>query len=156
MLTDFPLGPSGTVPHSVETQLTYYAKLLRKMSREGIRSIVPSRKAADDFIEYSIAFFAKTPLTDHCSSWYNGGIPGGFIHGVWPGSAAHLTIIRKEPRWEDYEYEYLSKSGNRFAWYFGNGWTRREQDPEADITSYLKPPETIDLREYHEKWFQWP
>jgi cation diffusion facilitator CzcD-associated flavoprotein CzcO len=149
-------GPSGTVPHSVEVQLTYYAKVLRKISREGIKTITPSQKAADDFQEYSTAFFAKTALTDHCSSWYNGGKPGGRIHGIWPGSAAHVTIVRREPRWEDYEYEYLSSSGNRFAWYFGNGWTKREQDLEADITSYLQVPSSIDLRQYHESWWKWP
>jgi hypothetical protein len=131
-------GPSGTVPHSVEVQLTYYAKVLRKISREGIKSIPPSQKAANEFQVYSEAFFRKTALTDNCSSWYNGGKPCGRIHGVWPGSAAHVTIIRRDPRWEDYEYEYLSDSGNRFARYFGNGWTKREQDPKADITSYLK------------------
>jgi uncharacterized protein (DUF736 family) len=151
-----PGGPSGTVPHSVEVQLTYFAKVLRKISREGIRSMVPSQKAVDEFQDYSTAFFARTALSDPCSSWYNGGKPGGRIHGVWPGSAAHVTIIRREPRWEDYEYEYLSSSGNRFAWYFGNGWTRKEQDPDADITSYLQIPESVDLRAYHEKWWHWP
>ena len=148
-------GASGTVPHSVEVQLTYYAKVLRKMSREGIKTIMPSKKAADDFQEYSTAFFAKTALSDHCSSWYNGGKPGGRIAGIWPGSATHVTIVRREPRWEDYEYSYL-RDDNRFAWYFGNGRSRKEEDLASDITGYLQPPESIDLREYHEKWYQWP
>jgi len=149
-------GPSGTVPHSVEVQITYYAKVLRKISREGIKTISPSPQAVQDFHEYSTAFFARTTLSDGCSSWYNGGQPGGLINGVWPGSAAHVTIIRREPRWEDFEYEYLSHSGNRFAWYFGNGWTKKEQNPDADIVSYLKNPASIDLKSYHENWWEWP
>ncbi|KAH8903537.1 FAD/NAD(P)-binding domain-containing protein [Coniochaeta sp. PMI_546] len=149
-------GPSGTVPHSVEVQLTYYAKLLRKASREGIKTMSPSQKAADDFIEYADAFFAKTVLSDNCSSWYNGGRPGGRIHGVWPGSAGHVTAVRREPRWEDWEYEYLSDTGNRFHWYFGNGWTRKEADPESDMTPYLQVPEKVDLRDYHESWWSLP
>ncbi|KAH7260389.1 hypothetical protein FSOLCH5_009272 [Fusarium solani] len=149
-------GPSGTVPHSVETQLTYFAKLLRKASREGIKSITPSSKAADDFTEFSDAFFAKTVLTDKCSSWYNGGRPGARIHGLWPGSAGHITAIRREPRWEDWEYKYLGDSKNRFAWYLGNGWTRKETDPEADLTPYLKRPDEIDLRDVHESWWSIP
>lgn len=149
-------GPSGTVPQSVETQLTYYAKLLRKASREGIKSITPKSKAADDFTEFSDAFFAKTVLTDNCSSWYNGGRPGARVHGLWPGSAAHLTVIRRDPRWEDWEYEHLSDSGNRFAWYFGNGWTRLETEPESDMTPYLKLPEEVDLRDLHENWWVVP
>ncbi|KPM38154.1 hypothetical protein AK830_g8413 [Neonectria ditissima] len=149
-------GGSGTVPQSVETQLTYYAKLLRKASREGIKSITPSAKAADEFTEFSDAFFAKTVLTDNCSSWYNGGHAGGRIHGLWPGSAGHLTVIRRDPRWEDWEYEHLSDSGNRFAWYFGNGWTRLETDPKSDMTPYLKLPDEVDLRDLHENWWVVP
>ncbi|KAJ9134876.1 FAD/NAD(P)-binding domain-containing protein [Coniochaeta hoffmannii] len=149
-------GPSGTVPHAVETQLTYLAKLLRKAAREGIKAVSPSQKAADDFIEYADAFFAKTVLSDNCSSWYNGGRPGGRIHGIWPGSAGHVTAVRREPRWEDWEYEYLSDTGNRFHWYFGKGWTAKEADPESDMTSYLRVPEEVDLRDVHESWWSLP
>lgn len=149
-------GPSGTVPHAVEVQLTYFAKLLHKMSREGIRSMVPQTKAADEFVEYADAFFATTVLADNCSSWYIGGKPGGRIHGLWPGSAAHVTLVRREPRWEDWEYDYLSETGNRYAWYFGNGWTRSDSDAESDMTTYLKKPSDIDLRDLHESWWDLP
>jgi hypothetical protein len=149
-------GPSGTVPHSVEVQLTYYAKILRKVAREGIKFMQPSRKAADDFVEYSDAFFATTALSDNCSSWYNGAMPGGRIHGVFPGSAGAVTIVRNNPRWEDWDYEYLSGSGNRFVSYLGNGWTRKETDPYSDMTPYLKDPSNIDLRDLHESWWNLP
>lgn len=149
-------GASGTIPQAVEVQLTYYAKVLRKVAREGIRTITPSKKAADDFVDYSDAFFAKTVLSDNCSSWYNSGRPGSRIHGLWPGSGMHITAVRREPRWEDWEYEYLSESGNRFEWYLGNGWTRKETDPTSDATSYLKLPSEIDLRDLHESWWDLP
>ncbi|MBE3044058.1 hypothetical protein IMZ48_16105, partial [Candidatus Bathyarchaeota archaeon] len=149
-------GPSGTVPHSMETQLSYFAKVLRKVSREGIKSITPSRKATDDFISYCDAFFATTVMSDACSSWYNGGKAGARIHGLWPGSAAHLTIVRREPRWEDFEYEYLEGSGNRFMWYLGNGWTRKEKDPESDMTPYLGDQGEVDVRDVHESWWSVP
>ena len=149
-------GPSGTVPYSVECQVSYFARILRKVSREGIKSIVPSQRAADDFVEYCDAFFATTVMSDSCSSWYNGGKPGARIHGVWPGSAAHLAIVRREPRWEDFEYEYLSETGNRFLWYLGSGWTRRERDLEADMTPYLGDQGERDLRDVHESWWSIP
>lgn len=149
-------GPSGTVPHSVETQLTYYAKILRKVSREGIKSISPLNKAADDFIEYADTFFASTVLSDNCSSWYNGGRPNNRIHGLWPGSAGHITAVRREPRWEDWEYQYLSETGNRFLWYFGNGWTRQETDEKSDMTPYLRLPGEVDLKDIHEAWHSLP
>ena len=146
-------GASGTVPHAVEVQLTYYAKILRKVAREGIRSRVPLRKAADDLVEYSDALFEKTVLSDNCSSSYNSGRPGSRIHGLWPGSDLRVTAVRREPRWEDWEYKYLSESGNRFAWYLGNGWTKKEKDPSSDATSYLKIPSGIDLRDLYESWW---
>ncbi|TQV95833.1 flavin-binding monooxygenase [Cordyceps javanica] len=149
-------GPSGTVPHSVENQLTYFAKVLRKVAREGIKSMAPTTRAADDFVEYADDFFATTVLSDPCSSWYNGGRPGARIHGVWPGSAGHVTIVRREPRWEDWEYEYISDTGNRFAWYFGNGWTKAEGDSSSDMTSYLKLPGAVDLKDIHEGWWDLP
>ncbi|KAL8815845.1 MAG: hypothetical protein Q9191_008416, partial [Dirinaria sp. TL-2023a] len=144
-------GASGTLPHGVEIQITYYANLLRNASSQHIKAMEPLPEAANDFLAYSDAFFATTVLTDNCSSWANGGRPGGRVHGLWPGSAAHCTLVRREPRWEDWKYEYHAKSGNRFA-YFGNGWTEREQDPEADMTAYLKLEEDNDLRYIHEEW----
>ncbi|KAI0124580.1 FAD/NAD(P)-binding domain-containing protein [Hypoxylon sp. NC0597] len=149
-------GRSGTVPHSVEVQVTFYAKLLRKVGREGIKTIQPSRKAADDFVQYSDAFFQTTVLSENCSSWYNSGRPGSRIHGLWPGSATHATIVYRDPRWEDWEYEYLSPTGNRLAWYFGVGCTKKEQDPNSDITPYIKDHSNVDLRDVHESWWDLP
>jgi len=138
------------------------------------------KEAADDFLAYCDAFFPKTVLSGSCSSWYNGMSPfiypslippnylplpqasnspqGGIpnnprIHGVWPGSAAHVTHIRFDPRWEDFNYTYKNASDNRFA-YFGNGWTLKEGDPEADLVGYLRREDLIDLRDYHERWFE--
>lgn len=62
-------GYSGTVPVTVETQITYFAKVLRKLVRQGIRTISPLTQAADDFVEFSDDFFKRTVLTDECSSW---------------------------------------------------------------------------------------
>lgn len=157
-------GASGTVPHAVEVQLTYYAKVLRKVSTQGIRSIAPSAPATDDFITYAKRFFPATAFSENCSSWANSGVAGSFIHGHWPGSASHLTIVRKDPRWEDWEYTYIPRgdgddgesapSSNRFE-YFGAGWTKKELDPNVDITNYLKRPgENVDLRSLHENWWE--
>jgi cation diffusion facilitator CzcD-associated flavoprotein CzcO len=94
-----PAGPTGTLVNSAETQIAYIAKMLRKMSSQGIKTMAPSKGAADDFVEYCDAFFPRTNLTKKCSSWSNSGIPGNRIHGHWPGSAAHLNEVRREPRY---------------------------------------------------------
>lgn len=149
-------GIAGTFVHSIECQITYYAKVLRKVSSEGIKTITPSARAVEDFISYADAYFPTTVMTGNCSSWANGGRPGARIHGAWPGSASHLAFIRRNPRWEDFEYEYTSGSGNRFA-FFGNGRTDREGDLAFDITSYIKKnPAEMDLRDLHESWHSWP
>lgn len=158
----FVLGPhatgrGGSIPHGVEAQVTYYARLLRKAAREGIRSMTPSRRAADDFVEYCEAFFRATVLSENCRSWYNGGQPGGYVHGLWPGSGAHLALARREPRWEDWEYEYVAAAhGNRFLWFLGRGATRKEKDLDVDMTPYIRDPATIDLRDVHESWWSYP
>ncbi|KAH7094290.1 hypothetical protein FB567DRAFT_509914 [Paraphoma chrysanthemicola] len=157
-------GPAGTLCHSVETQVTYCARVLRKAASQGIRSMAPTAAATRDFRAYCESFFPRTVMSEYCSSWYNGGIKGGRIHGLWPGSAAHVAAVRSEPRWEDWEYTYLNRQGNRFAW-LGNGWTRRDvtaSDPakakaeNLDLTPWLRTEAFIgkvDLRDYHEQWY---
>jgi cation diffusion facilitator CzcD-associated flavoprotein CzcO len=149
------VGQSGTVPNQMETQITYVSKLLRKVLAQEIKSFAPSQAATDDFTAYIDSFFPKTVFSENCSSWANGGIPGGRIHGHWPGSASHANLVRRDPRWEDWEWKLKHESGNRFAW-LGNGWTAAEtqKDGEADLTPYLKLPRDIDLRSYHEEWFE--
>ncbi|CAK3903048.1 FAD NAD(P)-binding domain-containing [Lecanosticta acicola] len=146
-----PAGPSGTVPQAVETQVAYIAKMLRKMSQQRIRTMAPTKSATDDWVDYCDAFFPRTNLSLNCSSWSNGGRPGGRIHGHWPGSGAHATVARREPRWEDFEYTY-DRPENRFA-FLGNGQTRKETIETEDVTPYLKLEASNDLRDVHERWW---
>ncbi|CAH0027963.1 unnamed protein product [Clonostachys rhizophaga] len=155
----FTLGPyggarSGTVTHGVEIQLTLFARILRKVSREGIKAIAPSPRATNDFAQYADSFFSKTVLSEDCSSWYNGGRPGERVHGVWPGSAAHKSIAYLDPRWEDWEYEYKTPE-NRFSFFFGNGFTAKETSQDESMTDYLQPGPQ-DLRKLHEGWWRIP
>ncbi|KAH0432695.1 4-hydroxyacetophenone monooxygenase [Colletotrichum camelliae] len=155
-------GPAGTLCHAVENQLTYVAKLLRKAATQGIRSMAPTVEATRDFRAYTEAFFPRTVMSESCSSWYNGGIKGGRIHGLWPGSAAHVDLVRKDPRWEDFSYTYNNPQGNRFGW-LGNGWTKKdvaatngEAPSDVDLTPWLEKEAfsgNVDLRSYHERWW---
>ncbi|KAK8198982.1 hypothetical protein BKA81DRAFT_392790 [Phyllosticta paracitricarpa] len=153
---------SGTIPQSAETAATYHARVLRKVSRQGYRTAVPRVDAADDFVRYADAFFPKTVFSGTCRSWYNGGRPGGRVHGIWPGSGAHLNWTRRETRWEDWEwgfgveYDEQKRKGkrgyNRFAW-LGNGRMSKEFEEGADLLSWMQLPSRIDLRDYHERWW---
>jgi cation diffusion facilitator CzcD-associated flavoprotein CzcO len=149
-------GSTGTLPYGVEAQIAFYARLLRKIDLEGIKSIQAKKDATDDFVQWTDEFFKRTVLSDRCSSWYNGGKPDGRVHGPWPGSAGHLATALRQPRWEDWDYEFLRGSGNRFEWFFGDGVTAKELDPEVDVTGYLKDPADVDLRGVHESWWEIP
>lgn len=163
----FVNGPSaaaatGTLPFATENQITLIARILRKIQSQGIRTITPSLQATEDFRAYCEAYFPRTVLSENCKSWFNGGIEGGRVIASWPGSGLHANVVRREPRWEDWEYTYRSSSENRFA-YFGNGWTQKDVDlngdPEkekVDTTPYLQLESItgeMDLRNYHETWF---
>lgn len=158
---------TGTLTLSTENQVTYAARILRKVRSQGIQTITPTRQATEDFQSYCDAYFPRTVLSDGCRSWYNGGVRGGRILANWPGSGLHANVVRREPRWEDWEYTYHSSSGNRFA-YFGNGWTQKDvlfdkissqkthADAFVDPTPYLHRSSitrTLDLRGYHETWY---
>ncbi|KAJ5735284.1 uncharacterized protein N7483_000409 [Penicillium malachiteum] len=148
----YAAGHSGTVPNSMENQIVYVAKVLRKIRSQGIKTIAPSKQATDDFVEYCDNFYPRTVWSANCSSWYNGGQPGSRIHGLFPGSASAANYIRRDPRWEDWEYTYVNSSGNRFA-YFENGWTSREKNPNANLVPHLYLPEEVDLKKHMEGWW---
>lgn len=70
-----------------------------------------------------------------CLTWnrYKNGTVNGRVWGPWPGSSLHFMEVMSEPRWEDYNFEYLK--GNRFS-YFGHGKTHREMIG-GDLSFYL-------------------
>ena len=50
----------------------------------------------------------------------------GIVLTALKGSSLHAMRALKDPRWEDYNYEYTNKNGNRL-YYLGNGITFNEQ-----------------------------
>ncbi len=40
-----------------------------------------------------------------------GGRPDARIHGLWPGSVDHVTLVRRDPRWEDSSGFGLTRQG---------------------------------------------
>ncbi|KAL1911497.1 hypothetical protein Sste5344_002457 [Sporothrix stenoceras] len=124
-------GPPSTVPSVVEHNVVYFAKMLRKIASQSIRTIAPLTQAANDFVAYADAWFPRTYLTDTCT---------------------HERYVRFDPRREDFEFTYMSGSGNWFAW-LRNGWTAKEQDPETDLTWYLKRPADVDSKSWYKNWY---
>jgi hypothetical protein len=88
----------------------------------------PDLQAQNEFNEHRDAQLATTVWSDSCSSWFKGGKPDGKIVALHPGSRTHFMTLLKNPRMQDYHFEY---EGNRFA-FCGNGFTTRETE-EQDL-----------------------
>lgn len=59
--------------------------------------------------------FLSSPVRYQLPTWFSS------------GSTLHALRTFEHPRWEDFDYESLSKKRNRFYW-LGNGWTVAERD----------------------------
>jgi hypothetical protein len=99
--------------------------------------MVAKRSRVADFSRHVDAYFKNTVFMDDCKSWYR---KGDKVTGLWPGSALHCMEALRSPRWEDFEYEYLSESDseeNQLAW-LGNGWTLNQLE-NRDLAWYFQP-----------------
>ena len=92
-------------------------------------------EAVDDFITYKDKFMKSTVWEQDCRSWYKGNTIGNKVTALWAGSTLHYKECLEEVRYEDYNVKCW---GNRFD-YFGNGLSRIETFPDADLAYYVRP-----------------
>ncbi|KAI1426166.1 hypothetical protein F5Y12DRAFT_743197 [Xylaria sp. FL1777] len=144
MVPNFPnyfmvLGPfapygHGSVLPAVEVIVRNIAMTIEKFQTQNIKSVAPKEAAVADFREHRNLYMKKTIWDMPCNAWFKLG-PKGETVLMWPGSRLHCFDILLQPRWEDYEWEYLL--GNRFS-YWGNGFTKADLDEEGtDKTWYI-------------------
>jgi cation diffusion facilitator CzcD-associated flavoprotein CzcO len=136
------LGPYGPLAHgsalTISEALTQYLiHVVKKMRREHIRRLSPSVEATKAFGEHASLYAQRTRWSGPCRSWFKQGTSDGPV-AMWPGSRLHFFDALKEPRYEDYEIEYIH--GNRFG-YFGNGFSAREFNG-SDMTYYMGSDES--------------
>lgn len=89
-----------------------------------------STEATNEYNEHSQSWLRDTVWAAPCRSWYKRGTTDGRIVGLYCGSCFHFTEALRDPRWEDYQFDYATRNisngrSNRFA-YLGNGLTARE------------------------------
>ena len=95
-------------------------------------------EAVNDFVAYTHAFMKTTVWSEPCHSWYKGSSTASGdkkISALWPGSTLHYKEAIESVRYEDYDIEFLP--GGRFC-YLGNGRSRVESHPAADISFYIR------------------
>ncbi|KAF8899234.1 FAD/NAD-binding domain-containing protein [Infundibulicybe gibba] len=130
------LGPNGCLGAGsllllIERQVDYAVAATLKLQRERLKSIEVKKEAVDDFDEYLESVFSE-----QCRTWYKMGKEDGRVVALWPGSALHATHALANPRWEDFNFEPLNGSANRFHW-LGDGHSVADKDSKADTDRSL-------------------
>ncbi|KAF2494389.1 cyclohexanone monooxygenase [Lophium mytilinum] len=135
------LGPNGgpgtgSLIHLVECAAEYMIKVVQKLQREYIKSIVISPRANKQFSGHLDKYFTKTIYTQPCKSWMKRGKEDGRVVTLWSGSCIHATVAFENPRWEDFNYDLMPEIvGNEYSW-LGNGHTLAQHE-ERVTTEYL-------------------
>ncbi|KAF4467927.1 sterigmatocystin biosynthesis monooxygenase stcW [Fusarium albosuccineum] len=126
---------NGPVIVAIESQTDFVCAFIDKYQTEpGMRSMSLKAAACYDFKAYVAQVTKKMVWSDNCRNSHNVRSNWGQPSITWPGSTLHYLEAIREPRFEDYEFEY---SGNRFAW-MGNGLSQTEWDPTADLAYYIR------------------
>ncbi|MCJ1297802.1 hypothetical protein MMC08_000590 [Hypocenomyce scalaris] len=129
-----PNSPVGNGPVLI-AQADYMCKIIKRIQLENIKSVQVKMEAVDDFITYKDKFMKSTVWEQDCRSWYKGNTIGNKVTALWAGSTLHYKECLEEVRYEDYNVKCW---GNRFD-YFGNGLSRIETFPDADLAYYVRP-----------------
>lgn len=140
-----PNGAPGTggLVHLVECACEYMIKVIQKLQREYIKSICIKPEVLAMFTKHVDKYFTKTIYTQPCKSWMKRGKEDGRVITIWPGSCIHAVEAFENPRYEDFNYEYLPEIENNLFGWLGKGLTLA-QEHEKVTTGYLdtvdKPP----------------
>ncbi|KAJ4262903.1 hypothetical protein NW762_006516 [Fusarium torreyae] len=130
--------PSRTVPssHALSGAIT-------KIQTDQIRSMDVKQPLQDAFNDYVQEVHKDLVWTGSCNSWYKDRQSGRVV-AVWPGSSIHFMEMIANPRWEDFNIDYIN--ANPFM-FMGNGISQHEAKAE-DLTFYLDnmvPDETTTV-----------
>ncbi|KAF4953937.1 hypothetical protein FSARC_12293 [Fusarium sarcochroum] len=126
---------NGPVIAAIESQTDFICAFIDKYQTEpGMHSMSLKAAASYDFKSYMAQVTQKMVWSHNCRNSHNIRHNWGQSSIIWPGSTLHYLEAMREPRFEDWEFEY---SGNRFAW-LGNGLSQTEWDPTADLAYYIR------------------
>jgi hypothetical protein len=143
------IGPNspvsnGSLVQAIQMTGIYIYNCIEKLQMQGIKSMTISDEATEQFNEHAQEWLKNTVWAAPCRSWYKRGTIDGRIVGVYSGSCFHFAEALRDPRWEDYHFDYIRNAGkfNRFA-YLGNGLTVRETRGDT-----VGDTQTLDFETY--------
>jgi len=138
--------------------VSYYAmQMIKKIQSEYICSIAPKQDVADAFNEHCQEWMKHTVWVEDCRSWYKNNETGR-VNAVWPGSSLHYIEAIRQPRYEDFEIDYLGP-GKKNMWAFlGMGTVQalvKKEDPSPYLNAEAIDPEwmkamDMDASKVHE------
>lgn len=140
------LGPNGgpgtgSTLVFIESIAEYMCKAIKKLQREGLKSMVAKPRAIKQFGQYVDEYMSHVVYSQGCKAWFKRNTVGGRIAYLWPGSAMSAIQVFENPRWEDFDYEYgPDTSINMWGW-LGNGVTVNLRDGKS-TSGYLR---TVDI-----------
>ncbi|KAF2120817.1 hypothetical protein BDV96DRAFT_565582 [Lophiotrema nucula] len=133
-------GPNAPVGHgslmaALSWSANYIGQWIQKISTEDIKYVVPTAEATEEFNTYGDEIMERFVWAGGCRSWYKNNRVDGRVTAIWQGSAIGYKEVVDAIRPED--FKIVSRTKNRFRW-MGNGRTRIEGVPGADLAFYLK------------------
>ncbi|KAI9793412.1 MAG: hypothetical protein M1816_000304 [Peltula sp. TS41687] len=132
-----PWSPTvnGSVIPCIEAQSDYICSFIDKYQTEPeLHSISLKAAASQDFKAYVAQATKRMVWSEDCGNSHNIKENWGQSSIGWPGSTLHYLEAIREPRFEDFEFQY---SGNRFSW-MGDGVSQTEWDATADLAYYIR------------------
>lgn len=148
MLKTAFIGPNspisnGSLVQAIQMSGIYIYNCITKLQSQNIQSMVVSDKASEEYNEHCQEYLKHTVWVSPCRSWYKRGTVDGRVVAIYSGSCYHFIEALRQPRWEDYYFQYMpSKKKNRFA-YLGNGFTKREMEGKT-----VGDTQTLDFEEF--------
>ena len=126
---------NGPVIVALEAQADFVCAFVDRYQTEpGVHSVRLRAAASYDFRAYMARATQRMVWSDSCRNAHNVKPNWGQPSITWPGSTLHYLEALREPRFEDYDFEY---SGSRFAW-LGDGVSQAEWDATADLAYYVR------------------
>ena len=132
------MGPAypvhnGSIMGPLTTNGDYIVNVLNKMQRDHIKSLTPNSDVTDKYNEHVQQWIKRTVWTQNCRSWFKNNETNR-VTALWPGTGLHYTEAIIQPRYEDYDIDYLHD--NPWA-ILGNGYTWAEKTEGEDATPFL-------------------
>ena len=132
MGTAYPVH-NGSIMGPLTANGDYIIDVLHKMQRDQIKSLVPRSDVTRKFNEHVQQWIKRTVWTQDCRSWFKNNQTNR-VTALWPGTGLHYREAILQPRYEDYDIEYLHD--NPWA-ILGNGYSWAEKTEGEDSTPFL-------------------